>query len=190
MSKFTSGLVSMLLIMLFTSPLIAQVNYTAKNVILKVSGSSSIHDWYVQSTTATVTANIIVSHSGVITALSSLNFTTPVAALKGEHNGMDKSMYKALKKDANPNISFVLKTASVIGSTIKCHGNLSIAGSSTETELVVTYKVNADKTITVTGTRSINMIDYAITPPTALFGTIKTSKDVVLSFTITVEEAK
>lgn len=185
--QLTAGLLGILLLMVFTNSVTAQVNYTTSNVTLKVSGTSNLHDWDVKSSTATVTANITASPAGTITAISALNFTTPVVALKSEHNGMDKNTYKALKKDANPNISFVQKTATVTGNTIKSHGTLTIAGKGVETELVTTYKVNADKTITVTGSKNINMVDYGVEPPTALFGTIKTGKDVVLSFTVTMK---
>lgn len=183
----TAGLLSMLLILLCVNASIAQTNYTASGVTIKVSGTSNLHDWDVKSSTATVSATITVSPAGAITAVSALNFTTPVEALKSEHNGMDKNTYKALKKDANPNISFLLKTATVTGNTIKCHGVLTIAGKGVETDVFVSYKVNADKTVTVTGTKTINMLDYGVEPPTALLGTIKTGKEVVLSFTVTMK---
>lgn len=183
----TAGLLGMLLILLFANGAKAQVNYTASGVTIKVSGTSNLHDWDVKSSTATVSATITVGPAGAITALSALNFTTPVDALKSEHSGMDKNTYKALKKDANPNISFLLKTATVTGNTIKCHGVLTIAGKGVETDVFVSYKVNADKTITVTGTKTINMLDYGVEPPTALLGTIKTGKEVVLSFTVTMK---
>lgn len=169
------------------SPAMAQTNYTASGVNIKVSGTSNLHDWDIKSATATVSASIAIGSNGTITALQALHFTTPVNALKSEHNGMDKNTYKALKKDANPNISFLLKTATVTGNTIKCSGVLSIAGKAVETDVLVSYKINADRTITVTGTKPINMLDYNVVPPTALLGTIKTGKDVVLSFTITMK---
>lgn len=183
----TAGLLGTLLILLFVSPTTAQVNYTASSVSIKVSGTSNLHDWDEKSSTATVSANIAIGANGTITALQALNFITPVDALKSEHSGMDKNTYKALKKDANPNISFLLKTATVTGNTIKCHGVLTIAGKGVETDVFVSYKVNADKTITVTGTKTINMLDYGVEPPTALLGTIKTGKEIVLSFTVTMK---
>lgn len=183
----TSGLLGTLLILLFVSPATAQVSYNASSVSIKVSGTSNIHDWDEKSSTATVSANITIGSNGTITALPALNFSTPVGALKSEHSGMDKNTYKALKKDANPNISFIQKTATITGNTIKSHGTLTIAGKAVETDVMVTYKVNADKTITVNGTKTINMLDYGVTPPTALLGTIKTGKDIVLSFTITMK---
>jgi len=183
----TAGLLGTLLILLFAIPATAQTNYTASGVNIKVSGTSNLHDWDVKSSTATVSATITVNPAGTITALSALSFTTPVYDLKSEHSGMDKNTYKALKKDANPTISFLLKTATVTGNTIKCRGVLTIAGKGVETDVLVSYKVNADKTITVTGTKTINMLDYGVEPPTALLGTIKTGKDVVLSFTITIK---
>lgn len=180
----TAGLLGTALLLLFVNAATAQVNYTASSVSIKVSGTSNIHDWDEKSSTATVTANIAIGSNTSITALQALNFSTPVAALKSEHSGMDKNTYKALKKDANPNISFVQKSATITGNTIKSHGVLTIAGKGVETDVTVTYKVNADKTITVTGSKVINMLDYGVEPPTALLGTIKTGKDITLSFTI------
>jgi polyisoprenoid-binding protein YceI len=181
---YTIGLLGMLLVLFSVSKANAQTNYTASSISIKVSGNSNLHNWDVKSATAAVSATIATSPAGTITALSALNFSTPVIALKGEHSGMDKNIYKALKKDTYPNISFVLKAATIANNTIKCLGTLTIAGKSTETELLVFYTINTDKTITVTGTKKINMLDYGIEPPTALFGTIKTGKDVVLSFTV------
>lgn len=183
----TAGLLGILLILLFASPVMAQTSYTASGVNIKVSGTSNLHNWDVKSSTAAVSATIAVSPAGVITALSALSFTTPVEGLKSEHSGMDKNTYKALKKDANPTISFLLNTATITGNTIKCHGVLTIAGKGVETDVFVSYKVNADKTISVTGTKTINMLDYGVEPPTALLGTIKTGKEVVLSFTVTMK---
>ncbi len=185
--QLTAGLLGTLLILLFVSPATAQLNYNASSVSIKVSGTSNLHDWDEKSSTATISANIAIGSNGTITALQSLNFITPVGALKSEHSGMDKNTYKALKKDTNPNISFIQKTATITGNTIKSHGILTIAGKAVETDLVTTYRVNADKTITVTGTKNINMLDYGVEPPKALLGTIKTGKDIVLSFTITMK---
>ncbi len=183
----TPKLLGLLLMLVFVTPITAQINYNANSVSIKVSGTSNLHDWDVISNTAIVSANIAISANGAITSISALNFTTPVIALKSNHAGMDKNTYKALKMDANPNIVFTLKNTTVSGNAIKCNGILTIAGKSVETDVVVTYKVNTDKTITIIGSKNINMLEYGVEPPTALFGTIKTGKEVVLSFTITMK---
>ncbi|MBS1603394.1 MAG: YceI family protein, partial [Bacteroidetes bacterium] len=106
-----------------------------------------------------------------------------------DHTGMDNNAYKALKTDKNPAITYTLTSATIAPgtngtSTVKCSGNLSIAGTTKEEEIVATCKPNADNTLIVTGSRKISMPDFSIVPPTFMLGTIKTGSDVVISFTM------
>jgi polyisoprenoid-binding protein YceI len=102
---------------------------------------------------------------------------------------MDNNTYKALNVDKNPNITYVLSSATVTpvdGNTytIKTTGKLTIAGSTRETDVVATGKMNADKSISVTGSKKFKMTDYGIKPPTAMLGTIKTGDDITISYNL------
>ncbi len=103
---------------------------------------------------------------------------------------MDKNTYKALKTDANPNISFVLTSATIVSTggnnyKLSCQGKMSIAGKSNQTELVATGIYNpADKSFTVTGIKKMKMTDYNVKPPSALLGTIKTGNDITISYNL------
>ncbi len=103
---------------------------------------------------------------------------------------MDKNTYKALNTDANPNISFVLTSATVVSKggnnyLLNCVGNMTIAGKVKQTDLVANAKYNpADKSFTITGVKKMKMTDYNVNPPKALLGTIKTGNDISISYNL------
>ncbi len=181
--------VLLLLLIMVTSLTNAQVKYATKDDLnLLVSGTSTLHDWDMKAAKGECDAVFTFNAKGDITALTTLYLTVPAEALKSEHSGMDKNAYKALKTDKAPTISYKLTSATVIGNTIKCIGKLSIAGATREAELMATYKLNSDKSITVSGKKNISMKDFNMEPPTFMMGTIKTGNDIVLKFDLTLRK--
>ena len=165
----------------------AQTKYTTKALSLTVSGTSTLHDWDMKSSTGTFEANFTLNAAGAITAVTGLNFSTKSESLKSGHEAMDKNAYKALKSDKNPNITFVSNTATITNLdatdfTVKSTGKLTIAGATLDVEIVATCKVNADKSITIMGSKKISMKEFSMAPPTFMMGTIKTGNDVTLKF--------
>jgi len=159
-----------------------------------ISGTSTLHDWDMNCTSANTMANFTVGANNQITAFNSVVFSMLVGDLKSKHTAMDNNAYKALKKDKNPAIAFVMiagtGTVTNLGNgnyTVKCKGKLTVAGTTLETDLVANCKVNADKTITVTGTKAIDMKQYNVDPPSFMMGAVKTGKDITLKFTLTLK---
>lgn len=159
-----------------------------------ISGTSTLHDWDMSCTSANTIANFTVGANNQITAFNSVVFSMLVGDLKSKHTAMDNNAYKALKKDKNPAIAFVMTagtgTVTNLGNgnyTVKCKGKLTVAGTTLETDLVANCKVNADKTITVTGTKAIDMKQYNVDPPSFMMGAVKTGKDITLKFTLTLK---
>jgi hypothetical protein len=171
----------------------AQGHYTSSSVNLLVSGTSTLHDWTMKDVKADCSATLDVNAAGQLTELGALSFATPVNALKSEHSGMDNNAYKALKSDKAPQISYVMSsvtiTQSAAGSTVTCKGKLTIAGTARDEDLVAVCKINADNTVTVTGTKKISMQQYNITPPTFMLGAVKTGNDIVLTFNLILKKA-
>ena len=174
-------LLLMLLIVTFTN---AQVKYSSKDDLnLLISGTSTLHDWDMKAEKGECIAVFNFNAAGDINALSSLSVIIPAEGLKSEHSGMDKNAYKALKTDKAPTISYKLTSATILGNnTIKCMGKLNIAGTTKDAELNATYKLNSDKSITVSGKKNISMKDFNMEPPSFMMGTIKTGNDIVLKF--------
>ncbi|WEK34114.1 MAG: YceI family protein [Candidatus Pseudobacter hemicellulosilyticus] len=164
----------------------AQEKYHAKDkVTLTVSGTSTMHDWTMKSSKGEANAVFTVNGTSV-TGCTFLSFVTPSESLKSEKSSMDKNAYKALKTSSAPTLSFNLTSATVAADgTVKAQGKLSLAGTTLATELVGVAKVNADKSITVKGSKKISMKEYSIDPPSFMMGAVKTGNDVTVAFEIT-----
>jgi hypothetical protein len=165
----------------------AQVRYSSKSMSLTVSGTSTLHDWDMKSAIGTFEGNFTLNSAGAITAVNGLNFSTKAESLKSGHDAMDKNAFKALKSDKAPVITFTSNVATITNLdatdfTVKSTGKLTIAGATLDAEIVATCKVNADKSITVMGSKKISMKEFSMAPPTFMMGTIKTGNDVTLKF--------
>jgi hypothetical protein len=168
----------------------AQEKYHAKdNLDIVVSGTSSLHSWDMKTSKGESNATMVLNSNGRLTGLTALNFTVPAEALKSEHKSMDKNAYKAMKTDKNADISYTLGSATVQpDGSIKCQGKLSIAGTTIDADLNATAQVNADKTISVKGSKKISMKEFNMEPPTFMMGTIKTGNDVTVAFNLTLRK--
>ena len=188
--EMISSTILLIVLVMITTLTNAQVKYTAKNDLnLLISGTSTLHDWDMKAAKGECDALFTFNAAGDIVGLTGLSVSVPAEALKSEHSGMDKNAYKALKTDKAPNITFKLASATITANnTIKCTGKLTIAGATREAEIIATYKLNSDKSITVTGKKNISMKDFSMEPPTFMMGTIKTGNDIVLKFDLTLRK--
>ena len=165
-----------------------QIKLRAQNGSVQVAGTSTLHDWTEKSNNGSGEATFSFNNDKLAN-VSALSFSVPARSLKSEHKTMDNITYKSLNADKNANITFVAGAGSVtpidaLTYTIKASGKLTIAGNTRETEVVATGKLNADKSIAVSGSKKIRMTDYGIKPPTAMFGTIKTGDDITISYNL------
>jgi polyisoprenoid-binding protein YceI len=189
---FATALLSVLLL-LRTMAISAQTSYTGSNVSLVVSGTSTLHNWDMKSSSGECRATFSVNGTA-ISGLTALSFSTPASALKSDHSSMDNNAYKALKAAQNPAISYVMTSAAVIPAEkgtvmVKCQGKLTIAGTTRDQELIATVKPNADNSLAVSGKRTISMKDFNMQPPTFMMGTIKTGNDITLAFALTLKRS-
>jgi len=97
---------------------------------------------------------------------------------------MDKNAYAALKTDKNKEISFQLISSKINGKTIQCSGMLTIAGTTKQTEVQVTYAVLSDGRLQFKGSKQITMTDYNVEPPSFMFGSVKTGNQITVSFDV------
>ncbi|HEY0175530.1 MAG TPA: YceI family protein [Pedobacter sp.] len=166
---------------------ISQVKFHAKdNLQLVISGTSTLHDWTMKSTKADCNATLTLNSAGQPAGLTALSFSLPAESLKSDHTAMDKNAYKALKTEQFPSITYKLSSATVESDgSIKCLGKLTIAGATLETDVLATAKLNADQSITISGSKKISMKDFKISPPTFMLGTVKTGNDIVVKYNLT-----
>lgn len=159
------------------------LNNKASNLV--VEGTSNIHDWTMEaeSTSGTMTADI---DEGKLEEIDALRFTVEAEGLKSGKSGMDKNAYKALNTDKNKKITYQLKEVKDISSAsngykVKTTGTLEIAGVKKSIHLDFNLIPNSGK-IVLKGEYTLNMTDYGVEPPTAMFGTISTGEIVKIKF--------
>jgi polyisoprenoid-binding protein YceI len=175
----------------FTSVLRAQSTYKiaeSKDINMKLSGTSTLHNWTMNAQTFNGEAQFILKEHQ-ISSLKTLTFSLAVADLKSGESGLDKNAYKALKSNDYKSITY--KQISVTISPdkgnkflVRTHGNLTIAGVTKEVTIDVYAVVNADETITCTGSEKLNMTDYGVKPPKFMLGAMKTGDAITLDFTL------
>ena len=178
---------TMICTMGFSSLLKAQTSYNlaaSPDVTIKVLGSSNVHDWTMVSTAMKSKGDFnLADHH-----LQALSFSLAVTSLKSDHASMDDRTYKSVNAKKFPDISYKLVSAIVTGDkskyVIETKGNLTIAGVTQPINMEVTAVVNADKTITCTGSKKIQLTDYGIKPPTFMLGAMKVYNDLTIQFNL------
>lgn len=149
---------------------------------LKVSGTSTLHDWNMPSSTATGTM-LATETAGKLTEIKSLSIDMPSESIKSGKKGMDKKAYEALKTSKHKTVQFDLKSASKAGDTWTLVGTFNIAGVTKQVSIKA-KETAASGTYTLTGTHAFKLTEYGIEPPKAMMGTIKTGDDVKIAFNI------
>jgi polyisoprenoid-binding protein YceI len=171
-----------------SNQLAAQTVFQVQVMEITLKGTSNVHDWEMKAIKGESEIRFVVDANNKVSSLTRLNFKLLVKNLKSKHTGMDKNTYKALNTDKNPNIIFTLTSATMTATAVNsyqfnCIGNLTIAGVTKQTTLLAVVKYNpSDKTFRITGSKKMNMSDYNVKPPTAVFGTIKTGNPITISY--------
>jgi polyisoprenoid-binding protein YceI len=151
---------------------------------ISISGTSTLHEWTMTSDKATYDAAFETSPQGNPVRLVSLIVSVPAESLKSGKGGMDKNAYSALKTDKNKQITFQLTSAKVEDKTIRCQGNLSIAGTTKQVEVEATYTILPDGSFQFKGSKKLAMRDYNVEPPSFMFGSVTTGNEITVSFDV------
>jgi polyisoprenoid-binding protein YceI len=169
----------------------AQITRKNSAFIIKVSGSSNLHDWTMEAKSGSIEATLnLASNVSYLAGIQSLSFTLPVKNLKStEGSTMDKRAYDALKADKYPNISFSLLTATLVSpagnkSQYKVTGNLTIAGVSKPIEMLANSTKNADGSVIITGQQKLKFTQFSLKPPSFMFGALKVTDNLTIDYTV------
>jgi len=164
---------------------------------LWIDGTSNLHGWTCRATALDAAIDLdAVLATQVATAppkaLKRVQVKVPVKSLKCGHGAMDDNLYKALKADQSPEISYILATFEAAPGeakdtfTLHTVGTLMVAGTEKKIEMDVVATRLADGSVTAKGLVPIKMTDFGIKPPTAIFGRLKTGDEVKVNFELTV----
>lgn len=143
---------------------------------MKVSGTSTLHDWHIDVESFSAKANLNGEN------LENASFTAEVKSMKSGTSSMDDNTYEAMKEKANPRIIF--QSSSIVGKegklTIK--GDLTVAGVTKPITMTTTLEKWAEKSMTVKGKYTFKMSGFGIEPPRAMLGTIRTGDEITIEF--------
>lgn len=155
------------------------VNEKESNVL--VEGTSNIHDWEIE--VEDLESKLEMGDKSDID-IQSITFQVPVKSMDSGKRGMDKNTYKALDADEYEFIKFNSTSVKSSAGKHTASGDLSIAGTTNQVDIPLEISKNGNK-INITTSYVINMLDYKIEPPTAMFGTIKTGENVTVKIKLT-----
>lgn len=112
-------------------------------------------------------------------------------SLECGNKGMNRDLARSLKADIYPNISLrIVEALPLAGVTIdlsreskfKVNASLTVAGVTKSISIITTGKYLGNGVYHFSGFYSLDMTDFNVEPPTALFGIIKVRKDLEIQF--------
>lgn len=136
--------------------------------VLYLEGDSTLHKYQMNANALSGSA-LLKTNGDLAQALKndgvkSMTLIVPVKNLKSRESGLDDNAYKALNEKENPNIQFVLKSASLQGTTLTAKGTLTIAGATAPVTLSAEAALTGDQ-IRLKGVQKLKMSDFKVKPP-------------------------
>lgn len=167
---------------------------------VSLAGSSNVHDW--ACTSSSLNATIALDSGYQTHAFTSIErpitkvaVTIPVKSLKCGHGKMDENMYKALKAEQYPEITYVLGTYEVDPTktgtdtfAARTTGELTVAGRSVTVQIPITAVRQDGGWMKGEGTARMKMTDFGIKPPVAMLGALRTRDEITVTFNVLLEK--
>ena len=190
---YTKGVSSVAFIFLLglSGSLRAQDAYRAYDPDIKVLGTSNLHNWEMEAKDITCSAKFTFAPgAGVLPqSLASLDLVIPVHNLKSGESLMDSRAYNALKADKFGIITFTSSSAVIVPGQknqfqVKSTGTMTIAGAPRQVLLITACQVNADGSISCSGSQELKMTDYQIKPPSFMLGALRTGDLLTINYSL------
>jgi polyisoprenoid-binding protein YceI len=163
---------------------------------LWLEGSSNVRDWRCDATSLDASVDVDDAMLPVTSAairIRRVQVRVPTHALTCGRSQMDHIMYKALHVDDAPECRQIVGRFEVVSTeagprpTLVMQGTLRIAGRERVVRMPVELEEQPDGTVRAQGALPILMTDYGISPPTALFGVLRTENRIVVKFDLLVD---
>ena len=124
--------------------------------------------------------------------VKNVTLTIPVKSIESGKRKMNDIMYEALKAEEYPTIEYELTSSEIIDEsgdrfTLQTEGLLTVAGVTRQVNLQAKGEHANGRSLRFTGNKSLNMSDFNVEPPKALFGAIKAGDQVQVHFDATFE---
>jgi len=124
-----------------------------------------------------------------------LHLRVPIESFRCGNRIMESDMRRALKADAHPHVEFTLRSlrggvqhdldTGLYHATIA--GELSMAGMTRTIDVAVSAQRLSRKSFRIRAALPLQMTDFGVTPPTALFGAIRARDALTVSFDLVLE---
>lgn len=200
MKKYLLSISVLCFVLVYAESVAQTVKYNvSEETTMTVSGTSTLHDWTseVNEVKGFVEVDEKFANNRKIKKgdkIDLVNINVPVTSIISPRGAtMDKKTYAALKSEENPEIIFVLKdskVASVNGEVfaVEASGDLTVAGVTKKVEFPVEGKLLEEGKMSFSGSYKLNMVEYEMEPPSAMFGQIVTGEEVEIKFELIVNK--
>jgi polyisoprenoid-binding protein YceI len=162
---------------------------------LWLEGSSNVRDWRCDATAVDASVDIDDASRTTVNSIARLRrvqVRVPTHSLTCGRSQMDHIMYKALHVDDEPDCRQIVGHFEVVSGgsdgAVVMQGTLRIAGRERAVRVPVTVQQQPDGSLRAQGVLPILMTDYGVTPPTALFGVLRTGNRLVVKFDLVVDQ--
>jgi len=184
--KITSGLFCLSIL---SATIFAQQNLSLipASSTMMIQGTSSMHDWEEKVEKFDVNLSLKLKDKE-ITGIDKVNFVCKSASISSDNSIMTNKTHDALQVEKYPDITFKLVSVDKLSSqdgtfSGTVSGDISLAGVTKRITLSFTGN-NVNNRITFKGSKTLNMNEYKIKPPTAMLGTLKTGEQVTITFNL------
>ncbi|MEM6767616.1 MAG: YceI family protein [Bacteroidota bacterium] len=164
-----------------------------------IQGNTNVYPWTI--TTDEIEHDISLENSLEMLedfpqdkSVGDVSFSIPVASLSSDVGGIiDDKIKTALKADKHPKIEYVLnkgtlkKILSSEKSTfiVQASGQLTLAGIKRRVEFPIKGKFLDNGLISLEGVYDMQMTQFSVKPPSAMYGQIQTEDDIKVTFSLT-----
>lgn len=163
--------------------------FPGKDVNIQVAGTSNVHDWTMSSSTMESRGDFKFDGKNNLSGLTAFSFNVDAKSLKSGKSSMDSRTYKSMKADKFPKILYKLSSAVITQLQknkylVRSKGDLTIAGKTQSIQMDLNLIVNADNSISCSGSESLKLTDYNIEPPSFMLGAMKVKNDLTIQFNL------
>ena len=200
MKKLNISVLSILLIFFYTAAVSQTTKYAvSEGTKMTVSGTSTLHDWTseVNEVKGFVETDAKFIKGGKVKKnekIQQVKVIVPVESIISPRGAtMDKKTYSALKSEEHPEIIFNMteNEVSELGAEsfkVQTSGKLTVAGVTKDVSFPVEGKLLAEDKMSFIGSYKLNMTEYDMEPPSAMFGQIVTGEEVEIKFELIVNK--
>ena len=159
---------------------------------LSVEGTSTVRDWKCEANTieAAVTGTGVTSTASakeVGAAAKRALLTIPLAQLDCHNGTMNEHMRKALKANDHKTIEYRIATWELTprsddSASVKTSGTLVMAGAEKPISVELVAKRGSAGGWQLTGSKTIQMTEWGVKPPSLMLGTMKVRDPVTIRF--------